>query len=57
LVAGYRGRWKMEDNEIGNKKLLVARSNKECRKIYKEIQYILENEKQDRDTSREVDGK
>jgi len=33
LVAGYRERWKMEDNKVGDKKLLVARDNKRCWKI------------------------
>ena len=33
----------MEDNRVGNKKLLVARDNKRYRKIYKGIWYVLEN--------------
>ena len=33
LVAEYRERWKMEDDKVGDKKLLVARGNKRCWKI------------------------
>ena len=39
----------MKDYGVGNKKLLVARSNK--------IQLVLEDEKQNKDTNRKVDDK
>ena len=45
---------KMEDNRIGDKELLVARSNERCRKICEQLWYVLENEKYDGSTSREV---
>jgi len=35
----------------------VARSDKECWKIYGEIQFMSENKKQDRGTSREINDK
>jgi len=41
-AAGYGGRWK---TGVGNKKLLVARSDKRCRKICGRVQSILEDEK------------
>jgi len=47
----------MEDNWVGYKELLVARSNKRYRKICEWIQYVLENKELDRNTSREVDNK
>jgi len=45
----------MEDDRLGNKKLLVARSNDRCRKIYGWLWYMSENEKLNRGTSREVE--
>ena len=47
----------MEDSKVGNEKLLMARGNKESRKIYGWIQCLSKDEKQDWGTSREVDGK
>ena len=34
----------MEDNRVGYKKLLVARSNKRCEMIYKKVWYVSEDE-------------
>jgi len=34
----------MEDSRVGNKELLVARSNERCRKIYGRVQFVLEDE-------------
>jgi len=34
----------MEDSRVGDKKLLVARSNKRCRKIYGMVRFVSENE-------------
>ena len=45
----------MENNRTSDKKLLVARSNERCRKIYKWMWYISKNEELDRGTSREVE--
>ena len=47
----------MKDNRVSNKKILVARDNKICREICEWMQYMLEDKKSDRSTSREVDGK
>ena len=41
----------MEDNRVGNKELLVAWSNKRCKKIYRWLWYVLEDEELNRDTS------
>ena len=41
----------MKDDEISIEELLVVKSNKECWK------FVLENKKQNRDTSGEVDDK
>ena len=48
-VAGYGEKWKIME--------LVARSNKRCGAIYERIQYMLENEEQNRSTSRKVEVK
>jgi len=45
----------MEDNRVGDKKLLVARSDERYRKIYRWLWYVLENEELDRGTSREIE--
>ena len=45
----------MEDNRAGHQKLLVARSDKKCRKIYEEMQYVSENEEQNRRSSWKVE--
>ena len=34
----------MEDHRVGDKELLVARSNERCRKICERMQFISENE-------------
>jgi len=34
----------MEDNRVDNEELLVARGNERCGKIYRRLQYRLENE-------------
>ena len=48
--------WKeMKNNRVGDKKLLVARSNKKYRKIYIWLWFMLENEEWDKDTIREVE--
>ena len=52
--AGSKTWGKMEYNRVSDKELLVARSSKRCRKICRGIQYVLKDEEQDRDTSREV---
>ena len=49
LIIRHRGRQKMME--------LVTRSYKKCWEIYGGILFILENKKQNRDTSREVDDK
>jgi len=46
----------VEDDGIGDKELLVAYSNKRCGKICGWMQYVSENEKSNRSSSREVDG-
>ena len=45
----------MEDNGVGDEKLLVARSDKRCREIYRQLKYVLEDEELDRGTSREAE--
>jgi len=45
----------MKDNEVGDKKLLIARNNKRYRKIYREIWYMSEDEESNWGTSREAD--
>jgi len=35
----------MEEDGVGYKELLMARSNKECRTIYGRLQYVSKNEK------------
>ena len=45
----------MKDNKVGDKELLVARNNKRYRKICRRVQYVPENEEQDRGVSREVE--
>ena len=35
----------MEDDRVGNKKLLVGWNNKRYRDIYRRMQFVLENEK------------
>ena len=60
VTLWYTGSWtwkKIENNGAGNKKLLVARSNKRYNKIYRWIWHVLENKKFNRNTSREVDSK
>ena len=47
----------MEDDGVSYKELLVARSNKRHWKICGGLQYVLENEEQDRGPSRKVNGK
>jgi len=37
----------VKDNEVGDEELLVAGSDKRCRKICGEIQYVPKDEKQD----------
>ena len=34
----------MEDSGISDKKLLVARGNEKCRKIYRRMRFVSENE-------------
>ena len=48
---------KVENNRFGDKKLLVAESNKRCREICGGVQYVSKNEEQNRSTSREVEVK
>ena len=47
----------MKDNGVGDEELLVARSNKRCRKICGEIQYVPKDEKQDGIASRKAEVK
>ena len=44
----------MEADRVGNKKLLVAWSDKGCEKIYGWMQYVSKDEKLDRGISGEV---
>ena len=44
----------MEDGGIGNEKLLVAGGDKKCGKIRGRVRSMLEDEKSDRGTGREV---
>jgi len=44
----------VEDGGIGNKKLLVAGGDKRCGKICGRVRSMLEDEKLDRGTGREV---
>ena len=47
----------MKDNRVGNKELLVTRSNKECRKIYRRLWFVLEGKELYRSTSGEFNDK
>ena len=47
----------MEDNGVGDEELLVAGSNKRYSKIYGEMQYVPENEKQDGIASKKAEVK
>ena len=47
----------IEDNKVGDKKLLVARNDKKCGEIYRWIWYVLENKEPYRSTGREADDK
>jgi len=47
----------MEDDRVSDNELLVARGNKRCEEICRWMQCLSENEKQNKDTSREADGK
>ena len=44
---------KIEEKKVGDKKLLVTKSNKRCRKIL----FVSKDEKQDRGTNKKADGK
>ena len=46
----------MEDNRVGNKKLLIVRDNKKCKKICKWVWYMSKNKELDKGISREVDS-
>jgi len=48
---------KIENNGVGNKKLLVARSNERYGKVCKKVQSMLKDEKLYRTSSGETDGK
>jgi len=45
----------VEDGEFSDKKLLVAGSDQRCGKVCRRVQFMLEDEKQDRGTGREVE--
>jgi len=45
----------VEDDGVGDKELLVAKSDKRCRKICGGIWYVLENEEQDGITGRKTE--
>ena len=45
----------MENNRVGNKELLVARSNKRYKKICRRLQYMLENEEQNRNIGKKAE--
>jgi len=45
LYTSSRTWGKVENNRAGDKKLLVAKSDKRYWKIYREMQYVPENEK------------
>ena len=47
----------MEDNGVDDKKLLIAKSNKRCRKICREMWYISNDKKSNRGTSRKIESK
>ena len=47
----------MKDGRIGDKELLVARSNERCGKICGRVRFVLENEEWDGRSSREVETK
>ena len=47
----------MEDNKVGDKKLLVARSNKRCEKIYGRLQLMSKDKELYRISSKKADGK
>ena len=47
----------MENSRISYQKLLVARSNEECREICEEVQPVPINEEQDGENNREVEVK
>ena len=44
---------KIEEKKVSDKKLLVTKSNKRCRKIL----FVSKDEKQDRGTNKKADGK
>jgi len=45
----------MEDDKVGDKELLMAWSDKGCRKICGQVWYVSEDEKKDKGISREVE--
>jgi len=47
----------MEDNRIGDEKLLVAKSNKEYREIYRWLWLVLENKELYKTTNKETNDK
>ena len=47
----------MENNRVGDEKLLIARSYEGCGKIHWWMWFILESEEQDRSTSGKVNNK
>ena len=47
----------MKDGGIGHQKLLVARGNKGCKKIYGKVQFVPEDEEQDGGDGRKVEVK
>jgi len=46
----------MEDHRIGDEELLVARSNKRCRKICGRVRFVSEDEEYNRRSSKEVEA-
>ena len=47
----------MEDNEVGNIKLLIVKSNKKCVEIYGRLQFMLEDKKLYRTFGRKIYNK
>jgi len=47
----------IEDNRVGYQKLLVARSDKGSQEVYRGLQYVPEEQKLHRNTSRKVNAK
>ena len=46
----------MENNKVGDEKILVTKSNKVCRKVYRWVLYIPKDKELYKSTSRKTDN-